>query len=190
MKTTLAYCLLTIVASIACDGDSKPTPSTAPTAPSASGKQTGTDVKKLTAEARAGIERALSDYEAVRSKLALDDLGTVAGGAEALQASASAVVDKVPESMRDHLTRLATEAGKLERLPKTDTDAVRKAFGEVSRSAVALLTAEESLRNGLHIFECPMAQGYGKWIQPGETKENPYMGQNMLACGSESDWAE
>jgi Cu(I)/Ag(I) efflux system membrane fusion protein len=34
-----------------------------------------------------------------------------------------------------------------------------------------------------------MVEGFSKWFQMTEQIENPYMGQRMLACGSESDWA-
>jgi threonine/homoserine/homoserine lactone efflux protein len=36
-----------------------------------------------------------------------------------------------------------------------------------------------------HVFECPMAKGYKRWVQPTDELENPYMGQEMLTCGSE-----
>ena len=82
----------------------------------------------------------------------------------------------------------ADAAEALSRAPVDDPDAVRKAFGEVSRSVVALLAAEPSLREGLNIFECSMAQGYQKWVQKTETIENPYMGSQMLACGTKATW--
>mgnify|MGYP000176567725 CR=1 FL=1 len=50
------------------------------------------------------------------------------------------------------------------------------------------LAKDPELRKTLHVFECPMAQGYGKWVQRGEKLENPYMGKSMPNCGSASKW--
>jgi len=55
---------------------------------------------------------------------------------------------------------------------------------------VALMVAEPSLSRGRHVFECPMANGYRKWIQPGANISNPYMGTRMPTCGSATDWRE
>jgi hypothetical protein len=71
-------------------------------------------------------------------------------------------------------------------MPKDDADTVRKAFGEVSQRLLAILAADRSLAEGLHVFECPMAQGYKKWAQPAAKISNPYMGTRMPECGSES----
>ena len=186
MKTIITA--LMTVAALGCDSDAKPSSNEKPAAqPTRSGKAEETP-GGLSTEARTGIGIALGDYEDIRAKLAQDDLESVSGAA--LKKSAESVAVKAPEALRDHLAALADAAGKLEEAPKGDADAVRKAFGEVSRSAIALLTAEESLRKDLHVFECPMAQGYKKWVQPSETKENPYMGQKMLQCGSASTWTE
>ena len=60
----------------------------------------------------------------------------------------------------------------------------------MSRHLLALLRAEDSLASGLHVFECPMADGYGRWVQPSADISNPYMGTRMPACGSESSLSE
>ena len=61
-------------------------------------------------------------------------------------------------------------------------------FGEVSRAFVALLRAAPALQAGRHLFHCPMAQGFPKWVQTTEKMANPYMGKAMLECGSERPW--
>ena len=76
----------------------------------------------------------------------------------------------------------------LKAMSKSEANAVRKAFGEVSRPLVALLSASPQLRAGRHVFTCPMAQGYKKWIQTSDQISNPYMGTSMPMCGSGSDW--
>ena len=143
----------------------------------------------LSAEARASIDTTLGAYEQIRSKLASDEISAVAESAAALQRSATEAATNAPEALGAHLTSIAAAAGRLHETPKDDPDAVRKAFGEISRSTVALLAAEPSLREDLHVFECPMAQGYKKWVQRTDAAENPYMGQKMLECGSKADWA-
>ena len=174
-----------------CAGDPAPaspskkaTPAEPATAPAAD------DGGELTSEARSAIAAALGDYETVRGKLAADDLQAVASAAQALHTSASAAARAAPAGLADNLSRLEAEAGKLHGAASSDPVAVRNAFGEVSRAAVGLLAAEESLRGDLHVFECPMASGYQKWVQPGETLDNPYMGTSMPGCGSPSTWSE
>ena len=191
MKTLPLLILLGAATVLGCDGDSKPAPNKEPAAQASkpdAPSPPDAAAAGLSDEARTGIGIALDDYEDIRAKLASDDLASVSGAA--LKKSAEAVAAQAPEALRGHLDALADAAGKLDGMPKDDADGLRKAFGEVSRSAVALLTAEESLRKDLHVFECPMAQGYKKWVQPGATRENPYMGQKMLACGTDSTWAE
>jgi membrane fusion protein, copper/silver efflux system len=53
---------------------------------------------------------------------------------------------------------------------------------------VTLLATDKALAKGLRVFECPMVQGYRKWVQPSDEMANPYMGKKMLACGGESTW--
>lgn len=67
-------------------------------------------------------------------------------------------------------------------------DPMRLAYGELSKPLVALASAVPALREGRHIFECPMAKGYQKWLQAEPSLRNPYFGAKMLTCGEESDW--
>ncbi len=59
---------------------------------------------------------------------------------------------------------------------------------KVCRAVVALLTADPELARGKHLFECPMATGYKKWVQTSEEISNPYMGKAMPACGAAAEW--
>ena len=68
-------------------------------------------------------------------------------------------------------------------------DDQRREFGALSRAVVTLLSEHEALAHGRYVFQCPMAQGYQKWVQTAEELENPYMGGRMLRCGSSSDWS-
>jgi membrane fusion protein, copper/silver efflux system len=75
-------------------------------------------------------------------------------------------------------------------LQSPDIEKQRLAFGEVSKTLVALIALEPARQKGLFLFECPMAKGYQRWIQSSEKLQNPYMGKKMLGCGSRVDkWA-
>lgn len=144
----------------------------------------------LSDEARASIDQALAAYEQMRAKLARDDITGVTDDAAMVQRAATAAANNASASLRTHLTEIASAAGRLKDMAKDNADAVRRAFGDISRPTVALLAAEPSLQRGLHVFECPMAQGYKKWVQTSAAISNPYMGTRMPECGSESPWQE
>lgn len=126
----------------------------------------------------------LAAYERVRAALAADDMSGVPPAARDLEASARDV--KAASSASSHFSAIAEAAGKL--AGAADIKVARASFGDVSQHLVAVLAADKSLAVGLHVFECPMAAGYKKWVQPTEDLANPYMGKRMLRCGGESSW--
>lgn len=67
-------------------------------------------------------------------------------------------------------------------------DDARERFQDASAVAVTLAATNPSLREDLHVFECPMVSGFNKWLQPTPDIANPYMGTSMLACGGASGW--
>ena len=142
----------------------------------------------LTADTRRHITSALAAYERVRAAL-VADRGDVAAAAREIAAGAREARGGAPPALRAHLDGLVTEAGQLAGAPATDLPRLRREFGDVSRHVVALLTADESLARGVHVFECPMAEGYGRWVQPSADISNPYMGTRMPACGSETSFS-
>lgn len=158
-----------------------PAPASAP-APAAAPELT------LSAEESAAFQPMLADYEALRALLANDKLEGLAAAAAGLGGKAAELGSRVPEAAKPRLDRLAASARALEKASAESIKAARLAFGELSREVVGLLAAAPALRQGRHVFECGMADGYQKWVQPGEELENPYMGQAMLACGSTTDW--
>lgn len=125
----------------------------------------------------AKAEIMLGDYEALRAALAADKLDQVPALAAKVAASAKAADQKQMAS-----TALTIKAGQ-------SADDSRRAFGELSKALVTLLVAHPKLAAKRHIFECPMAQGYQKWVQSAAKLENPYMGGRMLRCGSASKWS-
>ena len=129
---------------------------------------------------------ALGRYESIRASLARDDIGVALAEAKSLESSARSASAKATGAAKQQWTEVAQAAARLSALPKGDADAVRKAFGDVSERVIAVLKANKQLAQGLFVFECPMAQGYKKWVQPAPKLENPYMGTKMLECGSKS----
>lgn len=120
--------------------------------------------------------RVLASYETIRAALAADNGRGVA-------AQARRIAQIGASSQNAHLRRAARAGETLATVSASDLPALRRAFGELSRPLVVLLSATPAL-TGYHLFECPMADGYKRWIQRTEQIENPYMGSRMLTCGA------
>lgn len=157
----------------------------APAAPESSASTTGRGNASATKN-DGNIEATLAAYESARALLAADKAAGLDKAASALERSARAAAKAASAGDRAHFTAIATAAGKLARAK--DLPAARAAFAEVSRPLIAILAANPDLAKGRHVFECPMAKGYKKWVQTSADIENPYMGPKMLACGGASDW--
>lgn len=143
---------------------------------------------ELTADSRASIDRALARYDDIRSKLANDQTAAVSEDAQRLEQAAKDATNGSPPSLRPTLEFLSTAAAGLQNADRADPEAVRKAFGDVSRATISLLGADARLSKGRIIYECAMTEGYGKWIQTTEKVSNPYMGSRMLECGAQVAW--
>ena len=98
-----------------------------------------------------------------------------------------APVKSAPDSLKADLTLGQTAANQFKE--SADPAALRLYFGAVSKAVVTLLVNTPNLQKGRHIFYCPMAKGYTKWVQNNTEIENPYMGQKMLKCGGKSKWS-
>jgi len=151
-------------------------------------EQAETTQGATTSGATQQLEPVLASYETIRAQLARDEIEAAVTSAGTLEKAATDAAGAAPDRLRSSLGSLASAAGQLKQAPKNDATSVRRTFGDVSKAVVELLTAEPSLRKGQHLFECPMAQGYKKWVQPSEKLANPYMGKEMLECGEASKW--
>ena len=132
-------------------------------------------------------ERLLTEYEHLKSQLAADR--AVSGEefkniAEAAHAAAGAYTGEA----KGHTDQLASSAEAAAGKAGEGMAEARDAFGEISRHLIALISAEPELASGHHVFECPMAKGYPKWVQQSESVSNPYLGQEMATCGVASEW--
>lgn len=142
----------------------------------------------LPAAAKKEIDRTFAAYEKIRKLLADDRGAGVPAAARAVAKHARAAAPAAPAPSKGHLSKIASAADALAKTSESDLEKLRKRFGEVSRQLVALVAAEPSLAKGRHVFYCPMAKGYHKWIQPTADLANPYMGKRMLKCGSKTNW--
>lgn len=133
-------------------------------------------------------EGVLTGYENIRRMLAEDQVAAVFALAKQLSAAAAAVASARPTPQAALFERIATASALLATTDAKDADAVRRQFGEVSHAVVDLLTTDTGLRGSRLVFECPMAQGYRKWVQLTSTINNPYMGSKMLECGVAANW--
>lgn len=69
--------------------------------------------------------------------------------------------------------------------PIEDLAAQRNAFADLSRAAIAYVEAREAARAPLppvHLFECPSAASFGRWLQADDEPRNPYLGSRGARC--------
>ena len=135
----------------------------------------------------ANIGELLSAYGLVRGALA-NDRSDVRAEALELASAARSGMESVPDRLRLPLEELAAASQRLAELDGSDLRRARSAFGEVSRELITLLSAEPGLQTGLWLYDCPMAEGYSKWVQSDEKVSNPYMGSEMLQCGKVAEF--
>lgn len=123
-----------------------------------------------------------TEYEACRKLLATDmTKGIKEHATKIAQASATG-------AHKNELAKLTEAANELANLKGEDIAEARLLFGTLSEQWISYLKTQPALAEDFHVFECPMAKGYKKWVQPTDGLENPYMGSSMLHCGSKSDF--
>ena len=145
------------------------------------------------------LRRATAGYDRARDLLVNDSLGGLAAEASeiatalerahvAVEGAGETAVDSSVPAFLEEATRAARSLG-----AAGDLDAARSAFGELSRSLIAVAAADRRLVEGWQVLSCPMTETFPKWMQrEGATDRlepaNPYMGQAMPACGTPDDW--
>ena len=131
------------------------------------------------------VEDVLAIYERARAALAADETARLGDLAYQLEAAAGAASRSEPADVVAHYKAIAAAA---KQLASSDLAAARRGFGEISRALIALVASDPALARGLHVFECPTADGYTKWIQPTTAPDDPYMGRGEPPCGKEATW--
>jgi Cu(I)/Ag(I) efflux system membrane fusion protein len=189
LKDTFTLLALTLTSSlIGCKSSPKAEPKASVNSPAPAAQEAQAVAPSLSDAQTNALTATLKAYEALRSALAQDKLGDVSALAAQLEVTIQAASEGAPQSVSAQLSvmREATLKLKDEAL-SSKGDEQRRLFGEVSKGVVTILSTHKSLAAGLHVFSCPMAQGYKKWVQPNSKLENPYMGGRMLRCGGRSE---
>jgi len=130
--------------------------------------------------ASAALDSVFSEYEQIRDALVRDEASQIAAAATRIHDQAQGI--HTP-ALQARMTEVASAAEALSQADAADLPAVRRAFGALSQPLVALLDENAELASNRYVFECPMAEGYGRWIQPTEELQNPYMGTMQPTCG-------
>ncbi len=148
---------------------------------------------------RQPLDDALAAYEDARRMLAADELDGLPARARrlagtlalALQAAEAVAEDERPnvDPAIPFIAEARRAAEGLESAAAEGLEPAREAFSEVSRFLMAVAAADPELVEGRFVYSCPMTGGFNKWMQAEEEMENPYMGTEMLTCGSEDDWS-
>jgi Cu(I)/Ag(I) efflux system membrane fusion protein len=137
------------------------------------------------------LRAAFSVYDEVRALLARDSTEGLdvqaRRAATALHAAAKGAAG-YPAAITGTLGRASEAADSLAKAG--DVAAARRPFGELSQALIALGGADPRLAEGLQLFECPMAKGFGQWFQASSRPENPYMGEKMLQCAVPTEWEQ
>ncbi|MBW7895441.1 MAG: efflux RND transporter periplasmic adaptor subunit [Opitutaceae bacterium] len=155
------------------------------TAGAPAGDAGATPVHEVSGEALGtltALSLRLADAAAV---LAADDLAGYRRQLPALREVLKAHLDADPRS-RDG-TFAALKDGPTD---PADLESAQNAFAPFSTAVADLARANHiHHREGLHLFECPMAPevGTGRWLQRDAEIRNPFFGSGMLTCGEELD---
>lgn len=143
---------------------------------------------ELAPEALAALSPMLAANDKIHAALAGDTTTGVGEAAVTIAEAALAARPLVKDAtLQALLADVETRARHLGH--GGDIEAMRLTYGDLSKPLVAIASAVPALRDGRHIFMCPMAKGYQKWLQAEPSLRNPYFGAKMLTCGEESDWA-
>lgn len=135
--------------------------------------------------AKQALEVAFAGYEQLRAALARDELRAVPEVAPALAATLEEALTRDPATPASLKQALEASIAAAKKLPlEADLEAARRLFGEVSQGLVQAAMEDPRVAAGWSLFECPMADGYKRWLQPEAQMANPYMGRRMLKCGS------
>jgi hypothetical protein len=120
------------------------------------------------------VKGVLDHYLAIQTELAKDSL-------KGLDEHANAIAKDV---RGDQMKMLSPDVAKqAETLAKAkDLKAAREAFKPLSTSLVKYLADNKAGKGAYHEAYCPMVKA--SWLQKEKDIRNPYMGKEMLTCGT------
>jgi membrane fusion protein, copper/silver efflux system len=133
------------------------------------------------------LQAVFTAAEKVRFALSLDELAPIEPAAAEIQLGLASLDEAdASETVQAGIVQASTAAAGL--AAAETVVAARSLFGELSEALFQLALADPRLQTGWHVYTCPMAKSFQRWFQQPKEIENPYMGQEMLRCGSASDW--
>jgi Cu(I)/Ag(I) efflux system membrane fusion protein len=160
-------------------------------APSASAGPTGMPALQgieYPQPAFAALRSAIDAVERTRTLLAADQIAGVSDAATTAAQALRAASEAVPKTRQDLADELSHAAAKAEALGAAQSlEAARKALAELNQELLPVIGADARLRQGLHVFECPMFE-HARWAQRDAKPANPYMGTRMLTCANASSF--
>jgi Cu(I)/Ag(I) efflux system membrane fusion protein len=170
-QTRRSLCVLACVVALwACQGES------------VSGTQASAQAASAPAKPGTPAQNLVNAYIALQSKLAKDDAAGAKAAFVSLQNALKAKDLGLDGALEKKLSSAAAQGASAAKL----SDA-RVAFASVTEAMLAYLGASKNpLNTSLNVAHCPMALDNkgAKWLQVGETLENPYFGSEMLRCGT------
>lgn len=143
----------------------------------------------LTASAFANTGELLEGYRSVANELAYDHYEATQDAAKALVRVSEDWLKATPETNPNvPYVKKLVEGAKAISLTK-DEASQRKLFSTLSEGACRLLKADLEQQKTWQLYFCPMVKTFAFWAQKKTDKmANPYMGTEMLQCGTKKAW--
>lgn len=149
---------------------------------SASETQSSAQAQNAAAKPGTPAQNLVNAYITLQNKLAKDDAAGTKAAYLALQSALKATDLGLEAATEKKLSSAAAQGA-----AAGNINDARTAFASVSDAMLEYLgAAKNPLGSSLTVAHCPMALDNkgAKWLQLGETLENPYFGSEMLRCGT------
>lgn len=149
---------------------------------SGSGSEASAQAQSAAAKPGTPAQNLVNAYIALQTKLAKDDAAGTKAAYVGLQNALKAKELGLDAATEKKLSGAAAQGASAAKI-----DDARTAFAVVTDAMLSYLGASKNpLGTSLTLAHCPMALDNkgAKWLQLGETLENPYFGSEMLRCGT------
>lgn len=136
---------------------------------------------ELDAESQAALDRIMTAYLGVSQRLADDEMEEVLTQLDELHDAAHALMRSDAPGVE---ARARAVAEPVHQIP-ADLEEARELFKSLSAAMVdltSLAAPSDEAAPTLYRAHCPMVEG--DWLQTEQELVNPYMGQDMLRCGT------
>jgi Cu(I)/Ag(I) efflux system membrane fusion protein len=134
-------------------------------------------------QARSSIDRITGAYLNIQSQLASDSVDSVPAELKIIRDAAGALQN---EADGQALKTQSAAVAKAADFRVAGSEQTRKLFVELSNSVIELVNTQspsDQAVEQLFVAQCPMVEN-GRWLQTSRKVTNPYMGSQMLQCGS------